>query len=101
MECGYAVEGDDCVVRITGELGFADIEACRPMMAEVRETSAKRYVVDLARLVSIDSSGLGVLISIRNTAVRRGAEFIIRSARGEVASTLKMTRFDVLATFED
>ena len=101
MEYQLVTEGDSHTVRLSGELGFADIDACRPIMEAYRNSEAKRFVVELSRLIAIDSSGLGVLISIRNSAIRRGAAFVLKGARGEVASTLKMTRFDVLATFED
>jgi anti-anti-sigma factor len=99
----YQLAGDERshVVRFRGELGFADMEACQPIMAAFKTVTAERFVVDLAMLDFIDSSGLGVLVSIRNSAVRRGAAFVIKGARGEVASVLKMTRFDVLAIFED
>jgi anti-anti-sigma factor len=101
MEYELASEGDSRVVRLVGELGFADIEACQPFMAAFKEASARRFVADLSRLEAIDSSGLGVLISIRNSALRCGAEFVIKGAHGDVAATLAMTRFEVLATLED
>lgn len=100
MDCDLKQDGTSLTVWFSGELEFADIEACQPIMAECREAAVQRFVVDLSKLEVIDSSGLGVLISIRNSAVRRDAEFAIKGARGDVAAMLKMARFDALATFE-
>ena len=95
------IRGPDSVtVRLQGELDYAMIETCLPVLAEVKQITAARYVADVSDLSAIDSSGLGMLISLRNAAVKAAATFHIRGARGQVAETLKLTRFEVLATLE-
>ena len=91
---------NDVTVKLRGELDYAMIEACLPVMAEVKQITAARYIADVSELSAIDSSGLGMLISLRNASVKAGGTFHVRGARGQVAETLKLTRFDVLATLE-
>jgi anti-sigma B factor antagonist len=88
------------VVKMRGELDFSRVQTCLPVMSEVKRAQTKNYVADLSGLTLIDSSGLGMLISIRNSANQAGGTFIIRGAHGQVAEILKMTRFDLLATIE-
>jgi anti-anti-sigma factor len=96
------IRGPDSVtVKLRGELDYAMIETCLPVLAEVKQiTAAARYIADLSELSAIDSSGLGMLISLRNASVKAGGAFHIRGAHGQVAETLKLTRFEVLATLD-
>jgi len=93
-------DGVAVTVIFTGELDYSEMESCLPVMEAVKNTQRSSYIADLTALTAIDSSGLGVLISIRNAAVRAGGELTIRGASGAVAETLAMTRFDVLAKME-
>lgn len=87
-------------VKMSGELTYTMIEMCMPIMTEVKSISTDKYIVDVSRLDSIDSSGLGVLVSIRNAATKHQKKLHISGAHGQVAEILKMTRFDVLAVLE-
>ncbi len=96
----FVSEPGQLTVKIRGELEYSAIEACLPLMAEFKQSEAKKFVAELSGLEFIDSSGLGILISIRNSAQKTGAEFVIRGAKDQVAQALQTTRFDILATLE-
>jgi anti-anti-sigma factor len=93
-------EADSVTVEMGGKLVFSTIATCLPVMNKIKQITAKSYIADLGSLTTIDSSGLGMLISIRNSATRCQGAFIIRGAHGQVAETLKAARFDLLATVE-
>ncbi|MEJ0072005.1 MAG: STAS domain-containing protein [Pseudomonadota bacterium] len=94
------VETDAVTVKLKGELDYSVIETALQTMVEVKKVNTRRYVADLSELTVIDSSGLGVLISMRNASTKHGGTFVIRGARGDVANMLKICRFDVLASIE-
>jgi anti-anti-sigma factor len=87
-------------VTMGGKLVFSTLASCVPIMKQVKQLKAKSYVADLGKLVTIDSSGLGMLISIRNSATSAQGNFVIRGARNQVADVLKAARFDLLASME-
>ena len=58
-----------------------------------------RIVVDMAKLEYMDSSGLGMLLTLREQVKGNKAEVVIARPRGEVRELLELACFDTLFTF--
>ena len=89
---------ESVTVLFKGQLGYAQVEHCLPVMREIKAVTTKRYVADLSQLTAIDSSGLGMLISLRNASMRANGSFHIKGAAGAVAETLRLARIDKLVS---
>lgn len=74
--------------RLAGEAALEVAEAAAPLL---RRGSA-RLVADLSGLSFLDSSGLGMLVSLRRRAQRRGGDLRLAAVPGSVAFLLQLAR---------
>ena len=79
--------GGDIVASVCGQLKDELLEICH--------TGVKRLVIDLSQTKMIDSSGLGLLISTRNSlAQENNGEVEIANASEELLQLFKIMRLD-------
>jgi len=60
------------------------------------EEGAVNLTFDLSGLTYIDSSGLGVLISLHKRCLQKGGRMVITGLRGMVEELFKLTRLDLV-----
>jgi anti-anti-sigma factor len=58
-------------------------------------------VLDLSEIEFIDSSGLGMLLLLRETATDQGSEIVLRNPRDKVMRIFKACKYDSLFTIEE
>ena len=84
------------VVRPVGELGAFSVSQFRQALADL--AGARQVVIDLSRVVFIDSAGLGALIGgIRRTR-EQGGHVAVTCARPTLTRLLHSTGFDRIVT---
>jgi len=88
-------------VHLSGRMTFIDHEKFRSVIAVFDGPEGHQMTFDLSRLDFVDSSGLGMLIVARDTARRRGLEFCLRGARGDVKRLMTAAKFQKMFTLED
>jgi anti-anti-sigma factor len=76
-----------------GELDIASLGAFRAALSDAASTAAARLVVDLSRLESIDSSGLGALVELDNRLRRENRRLAV-VAPGGAADAMPSGRSD-------
>lgn len=88
--------GADGVVVITpqGRLNMTVAPAIREQLHELVRAGHSRLVVDLAAVDSIDSSGLGALISGLKAARQSGGDLRIASPGTQVTAVLELTNLN-------
>jgi anti-sigma B factor antagonist len=97
------------VVRPVGRLNMVAAPRLRSLIAELVAGGTARVVVDLSATESMDSSGLGALISGLKTARQAGGDLRIAGAGPQVEAVLDLTnlrrvlrpRPDVAGAFAD
>jgi anti-sigma B factor antagonist len=98
----HRVEPDITVFEISGRLYLGD--PLKSVEAEIRkliEGGARKLVIDLTDLKSIDSSGIGVVINCGEELVRLGGEIRLAGAHGSVAKILATIRIDRIIPVDD
>ncbi|MEA2190178.1 MAG: anti-sigma factor antagonist [Solirubrobacteraceae bacterium] len=70
-------DGDEVVVAPAGELDLASAGVLEAEMRALAGAQAKRVVLDLRDVGFMDSTGLRLLISLRNTARRCGQRLLV------------------------
>ena len=79
-------------IALSGELDGADVH---PTTREAREllrpAGVHSLVVDLGAVTFVDSSGLGLLVNLRQLAEDRGATFSLRNVPQRVTRLLELT----------
>lgn len=81
----------EAVVALTGELDLASAAELERAVRELRAGGCDRVVVDLSDVDFLDSTGLRVLISLRNTAQRAGHRLTIVPGRQGVQRIFELT----------
>jgi anti-sigma B factor antagonist len=78
-----ASDDDEAVVALTGELDLVSAHVLEDEVRALRGAGFESVVVDLRQLAFIDSTGLRVLLSLRNSAQRRGQRLTVIPASDE------------------
>jgi anti-sigma B factor antagonist len=78
-------------VSLQGELDLSSARQMEERFAAIDEQGPTRVVVDLARLLFMDSSGLRVLLLADARAREHGYELVLRPGRDSVQRVFEMT----------
>lgn len=91
MEIEVRNRGEVKVVKLTGRLTLGDsVDRLRATLDDLLATGAKQYVVDLADVAMLDSSGIGLLVMYLNNAKQRGGSLKLLNPSKFAIQTLKM-----------
>ena len=88
---GVVRDRDEVVVALTGELDLATADMLEREVRELRHSGCDHIVVDLRQLDFMDSAGLRVLISLRNTAKCVGHRLILVPGPRQVQHIFDLT----------
>ena len=84
MKFETAVSGAEMKITMSESLNFDDHGTFRDMLAAVTESKSKRCILDLSRLLSIDSAGLGMLMVAQEASDLDKWKLILSAPRGQV-----------------
>jgi anti-sigma B factor antagonist len=90
---GVERNGDAVVVTLAGELDLYNADEIRAALFAECERAPKRLVVDLSRVVFIDSTALGVLIEARTKLPNRRG-FLLAAPALETKRALEISGLD-------
>lgn len=86
------LDTDTIVVRVRGELDIYTAPALRQILIDHIERDAPRHlVVDLGRLMFMDSTGIGSLVAGYGAAKQAGTTFTVHDASPFVHQQLRVT----------
>ncbi len=87
-------DGDDTTLTIDGTLDAVTAPELRPVLDALVAENRKKIVVDLASLRLIDSSGVGVLVSLFKRVRAYGGEVNLVGLRDQPLAIFKLLRLD-------
>ncbi len=97
--------GEICVVELEGEIDAEHSAQLKSALAKYRETAPKKFVVDLSKVRFIDSTGLGIMISLMRSLNEQGGKLRLSGLNDEVRSIFQITRlhkvFDLNSNLEE
>jgi anti-sigma B factor antagonist len=93
-EIETAVEAGAGRVTFVGELDIASAPELQASSLAMVRDEARELRIDLSKLSFIDSSGLRVLIALRDAAAAEGWKLSLTRPTGEVLSIFALTRAD-------
>ncbi|MFL6196172.1 MAG: STAS domain-containing protein [Thermoanaerobaculia bacterium] len=106
MNVNVRQNGDVTILDLRGKItiGSGDV-ALRNSIQEVMNTGAKKVLINMNDVSTIDSSGIGELVSAYTTATNRGAKLKLYNLPAKVSDILTITQlitvFDVFDNEED
>lgn len=84
------------VVEVDGQLIVGNRQELKDLVLHAIEDGARNFVVDFARTSYIDSSGLGVLVSLSKKAREVGGELRLAGLNEDLQTLFELTKLDTL-----
>ena len=100
MELDIKKDGIQAEVCFSGNMYVEDAPSVREKLTDLLDDGVTLLVLDLSGLEYVDSSGLGVLISIHKRCIQKGGKMIVTGLRGMVDDLFKLTRLDLVFNIE-
>jgi len=92
MKQDFGVVNGKIVVTLSGRLYVEDAAILRERLLQYIDQGYKDFIVDMASVDYIDSSGLGVLVAIQKRSLQNGGGVAIKGAKGVVQEIFELTR---------
>lgn len=96
---------DICILELEGEVDAEHAPQLKKSLVMAQEEFAKNFVLDLNKVSFIDSTGLGVMISLMRQLKKAGGKLRLTGLQEEVRSIFEITRlfrvFEISPSVED
>lgn len=94
-------QGDVSVVAIEGQLIVSNRQELKQKMLEELEGGARKLLVDFSQTGYIDSSGLGVLVSLSKKIREQGGALRLAGLNDDLRTLFELTKLDTLFQIAD
>lgn len=100
---GFTVSQSDSVtvVDVEGQLIVGNRQELKQKVLEELEDGARKVVVDFTHTGYIDSSGLGVLVSLSKKIREQGGELRLAGLNEDLRTLFELTKLDTLFEIAD
>jgi anti-anti-sigma factor len=99
--CAARRRRGEYVIHVYGELDLATVADFDSALREAEASTAKRIVVDLAEVSSIDSTGLRSLVLFNERCEAAGRSLVIRRGSRRTQRVFEATQLEDRLPFED
>ncbi len=89
------------LVSVEGQLIVGNRQELKQRVLEELENGARRFVIDFADTGYIDSSGLGVLVSLSKKIREQGGELRLANLNEDLRTLFELTKLDTLFFIAD
>jgi anti-sigma B factor antagonist len=95
---GFTVrkEGDVSVVSVEGQLIVGNRQELKQRVLDELERGERRFLIDFGQTGYIDSSGLGVLVSLSKRIRELNGELRLTNLNDDLKSLFELTKLDTL-----
>ena len=94
-------ENDVTVVAVEGQLIVGNRQELKQKVLEELENGERKFVVDFDQTGYIDSSGLGVLVSLSKKIREQGGELRLANLNEDLRTLFELTKLDTLFKIAD
>ena len=91
--------GDVTLIEIGGQLSVGNRQLLKQQVLEQLEEGGRKFVVDFSNTDYIDSSGLGVLVTLSKKIREKGGEISLSSLSKDLRTLFELTKLDTLFLF--
>lgn len=95
---GFHVERTDdvAIISVEGQLIVGNRQELKQRVLEELERGARKFLIDFAGTGYIDSSGLGVLVSLSKKIREQGGELRLANLNEDLRTLFELTKLDTL-----
>ena len=92
---------DVVVVDVEGQLIVGNRQELKQKVLDEREKGGRKFLSDLSQTGYIDSSGLGVLVSLSKKIREQGGELRLANLNDDLQTLFELTKLDTLFQISD
>ncbi|MBL4852406.1 MAG: STAS domain-containing protein [Gammaproteobacteria bacterium] len=93
MDIDIRDNSSEVYIRVTGHFDFDSHEDFHEALTAANSNNYSKYTVDLGSVKDLDSSALGMLLLLRESAGGESADISIVNCRSEIREILKIANF--------
>ncbi len=101
MSFAIKKQGDVCIVDVEGQLIVGNRQELKQKVLDELEGGARRFLIDFSNTGYIDSSGLGVLVSLSKKIREQGGELRLANLNEDLRTLFELTKLDTLFQIAD
>lgn len=101
MSIRIKYEEDYVIVLPDEEIEVYNISEIKEVLFDIIEKGNRRLVMDMSRVEYIDSSGLGVLVSVLKKVKHAEGKLVLISPKSSVKQILSLTNLDKVFNIQD
>ena len=101
MSFQVSKSGDVSLIEVEGQLIVGNRQELKQQVLEQLEGGDQKFVIDFANTGYIDSSGLGVLVSLSKKIREQGGELRLSSLNEDLRTLFELTKLDTLFRITD
>ncbi len=101
MSFNISKQNDVTIVEVTGQLIVGNRQELKDAVLKELEKGSRKFLVDFSDTAYIDSSGLGVLVSLSKKIRERGGELRLSNLNEDVRTLFELTKLDTLFRIAD
>ncbi len=94
-------QGDVSIVEVDGQLIVGNRQELKQKMLDALDHGARKLLVDFTKTGYIDSSGLGVLVSLSKKIREQGGELRLAALNEDLRTLFELTKLDTLFQISD
>jgi anti-sigma B factor antagonist len=87
---------DVTVVEVTGQLIVGNRQELKDDVLKLLESGSRKFLIDFRDTAYIDSSGLGVLVSLSKKIREKGGEMRLSNLNEDLRTLFELTKLDTL-----
>ena len=87
---------DQIEIMMSGQFTFNFNQKFKQIIELLDGLTQKSVIIDLGKVAFIDSSGLGMLLLLRDECTKKNIGISLRNAQGQVEKILTISKFDNL-----
>jgi anti-sigma B factor antagonist len=84
------------IIDVEGEMDLCNSNQLKELVMKMIEKKVEHFIINVERIVSIDSSGIGAFIYISSTLKKMHLNFAIVNVRGPVREVMEKIRLTAL-----
>lgn len=101
MAFQVSMTGDVTVIDVQGQLIVGNRQELKQKVLDELEKGGRKFVIDFSDTGYIDSSGLGVLVSLSKKIREQGGELRLASLNEDLRTLFELTKLDTLFKIAD
>jgi len=101
MSFSIKKDGDVVVVDVEGQLIVGNRQELKQKVLDELERGERKFLIDFSQTGYIDSSGLGVLVSLSKKIREQGGELRLANLNDDLKTLFELTKLDTLFQIAD